>query len=185
MVWSTKSLGRDREYVVLKHKLSDMNGNVAGIKFRGGYAVVEKGSKAYTVLKQLPLLKDSPELPLIHLRKLKFVTRTLDVKLIFGQDVYYHYIKQLNEVVEAEKAVREEQAEVAHVVNYHLCAYKTKSGQCGNEAMLGSPSNFCKIHILNEPGLEDLGFKIPKTMSKAEKKALKDRVIAKLERKPR
>jgi hypothetical protein len=184
MAWTTRSLSRAKEYVVLQHRLADMNGNIAGVKFRGGYCVVEKGSKSYISLKQLPLLKGGPEFPLIHLRKLKFITRTADVKMVFGQDVYYQYIKELNAVLEAEKAVKEEQAEEAHVEAYSLCAHKTAKGSmCQFPAMEGSPSKYCKMHVLNDPKLVDLGIELPSKMTKEEKKKYKDIVIAKLERK--
>ena len=76
MTWTTKTLERVNEYVVIKHALKDMNGNLVGVKFRGGYAVVIKGGKAYKQLKMLPLVKGQPEFPLIFLRQLPFITRT-------------------------------------------------------------------------------------------------------------
>ena len=73
--WSTKTLGRDKEFVVIQHKIRDINGMINGVKFRGGYAVVEKDSKTYINLKKLPMLKNAPEYPLTHLSNLIFVTR--------------------------------------------------------------------------------------------------------------
>ncbi len=184
MAWNTKtSLKRVKEYVVLQHRLSDMNGNIAGVKFRGGYAVVEKGSKQYLSLRQLPLLRNGPEFPIIHLRKLRFITRTLDIKMIFGPDVYYHYLTELNKVLEAEQEVKEAEAEVAHVEKHSLCSHKTGKGtMCQYPAMNKSPSKYCKMHILNDPKLNELGVVLPSKMTKEEKKKYRELVIAKLER---
>lgn len=183
MTWTTKSLSRAKEYVVLKHRLADINGNIAGIKFRGGYCVVEKGSKQYNTLRQLPLLKNQPEFPLIHLRKLKFITRTLDVKMVFGQDIYYYYLKQLNTVLDIEAEVKEAQEEEEHKVIYNLCSHRTNKGtMCQFPAMEKSPSKYCKMHILNDPKLEEFGIVLPTRMTKADKKKYKEIIIAKLER---
>lgn len=181
--WTTKSSGTHKEYVVLKHRLADINGNVAGVKFRCGYAVVEKNSKVYFTLKQLPLLKGQPEYDLLHLRKLKFITRTADVKMVYGQDVYYHYLKQLNPVIEQEEIKREETKDDEHVALYHLCAFTKKTGtKCEHPALDKSPSKYCRVHILEDKGLEALGIKLGKRMTKQEKKAFKESVITKLER---
>lgn len=183
MVWSTKSLGRAKEYVVIKHRLSDFNNNLLGIRFRGGYAVVEKGGKSYKAIKQLPFIKDQPEFPLIHLRDLKFITRTNDIKIIFGQDVYYQYLDQLNKVLEAEKIIKEQQKNEEHINVRSLCSHTTAKGTlCEHLAMPESPSKYCRLHILNDPKLEEIGIKIPKRLSKDEKKSYKEKVLAKLER---
>lgn len=184
MAWTTKTDGRAKEFVVLKHRLNDMNGMLAGVKFRGGYGVVEKNTKIYFTLRQLPLLKGQPEFDLLHLRKLKFITRTQDVKLIFGQDVYYHYLKQLNPVLDVEVQVRVEKAEEEHTIIYHLCAFTTKAGsKCDIPAMLNSPAKYCKRHILEDKGIEALGIKLNTgRLTKMERKAFKDSVVAKLEK---
>jgi hypothetical protein len=182
-VWTTKSLGKERSYVILKHKLADINGNIAGVKFRGGYAVVEKDSKSYKALVSLPLLKGQPEYPLIHLRKLKFITRTADVKIIFGQDVYYHYIKELNLELEAEQKIREETKAEEHVEIYSLCSFVTPKGSmCGNASYPGSPSKHCKLHILKDPLLESVGINIPSRFTKQQKKEFTAKVLSKLDR---
>jgi len=182
MVWTTRSLDRKRDYVVIKHKLRDMNGTIAGVKFRGGYAVVEKDSKTYKQIKSLPLIKHEPEFPLLHLRKLPFVTRTLDVKIIYGQDVYRYYLEQLMTVLEEEKLQREADAEVQHVVEHKGCAFRSKDGDlCKFNALVNSPSNYCRKHVLYDPKLEELGIKVPKRLTSKEKVEWKDRIIGKLE----
>ena len=183
MVWATKSLERAREYVVIKHALKDMNGNIAGVKFRAGYAVVEKGSKAYLQIKKVPLIKNQPELPLIFLRKLPFITRTNDVKVVYGQDVYAQYLEVLHKELEAEQVVAEAVAEEVHVQDLHRCAFTTQAGElCSREAVKGSPSNYCRLHLLEDEKLESVGIVIPKRLTKEQKKEYKDKVASKLEK---
>lgn len=183
MVWATKSLERVREYVVIKHKLKDMNGNVAGVKFRGGYAVVEKGSKAYNQLKSLPLIKGNEDYPIVFLRKLPFITRTVDVKTIYGQDVYAHYLKELHLEIDKEVVIASEKKDLDHVEVNNRCAYTTPKGKlCGHEALNSSPSKYCKIHLLEDPKLEELGIVIPTRLTSQEKKDYRVKVASKLEK---
>lgn len=102
-VWTTKSLERDVRYVVMQHTLKGVNYVVNGVKFRDSYAVVEKDSKTYYMLKKVPVLRGAKEYPLTHLRKLPFISRTLDVKTVYGQDVYMRFLA-------AEEAERQSQA---------------------------------------------------------------------------
>jgi hypothetical protein len=67
--WSTRSLESDRNYVVMQHTLKGVNYVINGIKFRDSYAVIEKDSKAYHLLKKIPVLRAAKEYPLTHLRK--------------------------------------------------------------------------------------------------------------------
>lgn len=183
MTWTTKTLERVNEYVVIKHALKDMNGNLVGVKFRGGYAVVIKDSKSYLQLKQLPLVKDQPEFPLLFLRKLPFITKTLDVKFIYGPAVYARYLEQLQPVIDIEKDVRNEEAIVAHTEEKHLCAYTTVRGDlCLQEVYELSPSKHCKKHILEDPKLEALGIIVPSRLTKDQKREYKEKVISKLEK---
>lgn len=183
MTWTTKTLERVNEYVVIKHALKDMNGNLAGVKFRGGYAVVIKGGKAYKQLKMLPLVKGQPEFPLIFLRQLPFITRTTDVKVVFGQDVYLKYLEQLHVEIDKEVVEREEKAVVTHIEERNQCAYTTVKGElCINEIFKGSPSKYCKRHLLEDEKLSLLGIVVPKRLTKDQKKEYKEKVISKLEK---
>lgn len=182
MTWTTKKLDTDKNYVVIKHKLSGINGFLCGVKFRNGYGVVVVGSKAYKQLKMLPFLKDAPEYPLIFLRKLPFVTRDLDIKMIYGQDVYYYYYQQLQEAQKQEAEVKQEQKEEQHI-DQKCCAYRTKTGElCKMEALKKSPSGYCKMHILKDPELIKYGIKVPERLTFQERSEWKDKVINKLER---
>jgi hypothetical protein len=183
VTWASKSLQKDLEYVVIKHALRDMNGNLVGIKFRGGYAVVPKGSKAYIKLKQLPLVKDQPEFPILFLRELSFITRPLDVQMVYGQDVYLKYIAALEPKLEQEFIEKKEVEAIQHVEEKNMCAFTTSKGElCTHEVFPNSPSNFCKLHLLEDPALSSVGIVIPKRLTKEQKREYKAKVIEKLEK---
>jgi len=95
MYWNTRSgafYGKTNKiYVVVKHPLRFFGNNyVSGLKFCNGYTVVEKDSKAYRELKKNSMFKKHKEFELAFLQKLGF--RTKDIELIFGKDVFYHYL---------------------------------------------------------------------------------------------
>ena len=180
MTWTTKSLDRVNEYVVIKHKLKDMNGNIAGIRFRGGYAVVAKGSKAYFTISRFPLI-EKIDLPLLTLRKLPFISRTADVLQVYGKDVYNKYLEVLKPELSVEEVQREEAKYVAHTEENGRCCFITKTGDlCKWEVHELSPSKYCKSHILKDPLLPELGIVIPSRLTKDEKNEYKEKVIAKL-----
>lgn len=183
-IWSTRTVNtnREKEYVVVKHQLRDVNGLIHGVKFRGGYAVIDKNTKRYNELRKLPLLRNTPEFPIVFLKQLKFVTRSSDVRLIWGQEVYYHYIKALTEVQAKEAEVAKVEQEQAHISNSKKCNFRTHLGHlCSYEALEKSPSGYCSAHILKDPKLEEVGINIPKRISRDEKQALKDKVLKKLQ----
>jgi hypothetical protein len=189
-VWSTKALNRNSEFIVVKHKLRGINYTVKGIKFRDGFAVVEKDSKTYFELKKLPVLRNMEEFPLLHLRKLKFITRTADVKLIFGQDVYRVYLAALqialdNEAEQAEEAlvIAHAEQEVSHLTEDVKCHFRSpNSGElCNFPYLKKSLSKYCTKHILEDPKLEEMGFeKVPRFISKKERQELKEKIANKL-----
>jgi len=178
-----KKQNRVGNYVVIKHQLRDMNGNIAGVKFRSGYAVVEKDSKIYNTIKKLPLLKNQPELPLLHLKDLPFITRALDVKLVYGPDVYNKYMSVLNEYLEQKKVQDYQENEQKHIEN-NMCKHRSSNDAlCYYEAIPLSPGGFCKKHILHDPIVEELlGQKIPKRLANDEKREWKDRALQALEK---
>jgi hypothetical protein len=92
--WSLKKRMTDKEYVVVRHPLR-FNGNltVGGIKFCAGCGVVEKDSKAYRDLFKLPMFRKARTLPLDFLKKAGFKPK--EVQLVYGPDIYYHYIKSI------------------------------------------------------------------------------------------
>lgn len=182
-VWTTKSISTNsRDYILLKHTLPGINYIIKGVRFRNGYAVVEKGSKTYQELKKIPVLKKAKEFPLTDLRKLPFITRSIDIKTVYGQDVYIKFLedeKALNIVLEAEqKAI----AEAEHLAEPTNCAFRNIADDelCSHVALEESPSNYCKVHILKEPKLQELGIEVPKFIPKDEKKEWREIVINEL-----
>jgi len=91
MYWNRRVT--DKEYIVVKHPLRDSsNTYYHGIKFTRGYAVVAKGSKSHTFIKSAPFLKHHKEFDLSYLKN---IFRLKEVKLIFGHDVYHHYLQSI------------------------------------------------------------------------------------------
>lgn len=179
-VWTTKALSTDKHYVVLKHKLKGINYVVQGVKFRDSYAVVEKGSKTYSMLLRMPIFHGCQELPLVYLRKLKFITRASDVKTIYGQDVYRHYLRVLDEQIIEEQEQQKVEEVLAHT-SEGKCNFIGKTGElCSHEALRNSPSHYCKLHILEDAKLQDYGIKVPGFITKQEKAELKEKVIKQL-----
>lgn len=183
-VWSTKSSGINRNYVVLKHTLKGVNYIINGVKFREGFAVVEKGSKTYHALKSIPVLRAAQEYPLIMLRQLKFITRPVDVKTVYGADVYVHYLKELEPQVEKEKVEIIVEQETKHIEEHKLCSYRTIASDgkdlCKQKALEYSPSGYCMNHIFDEPKLVELGIEVPKFLTKKEKWPAREKVAAQL-----
>jgi hypothetical protein len=185
-LWSTRTIDSNREknYVVIKHKLRDINGLIHGVKFRGGYGVIDKNTKRYNEIRKYPFLKNTPEFPIIFLRKLKFVTRTKDVKEIWGQDVYHYYVKALTEVVAEEKVVKVAEEEKVHVQVHNKCSHRTKADGtlCMRDPLPGSPMRYCYKHILEDPIVETLNIKKPGIMTKADKVVYIQKIMKKLQK---
>jgi len=204
-VWLTRSLERPRNYIVLQHTLKGVNHTVNGIKFRDGYAVVEKDSKVYLNLKKIPVLRASKEYPLTHLKKLPFITRTSDIRTVYGQDVYVKFLEEAElEAARLEqekeqkridelkaKADLEKQLAEAQIANNETlieeiksnipiivkCCYTTQDGTlCKEDAVEHSPSGHCNQHLLEDPRLAQYGFEVPKFMTKDERRAFRSKV---------
>lgn len=181
-VWSTRSSGRDRDYILLKHPLRGVNYIIKGVKFRESYAVVEKNSKTYNELLKMPLLKSCQEYDLLFLRKLKFITRSADVRMVYGEDVYRFYVQKLQAELEKEAVVEHQVKEEIHLSS-ELCKHRTAQDMlCKFPALEVSPSGFCKHHILDDPKLPELGIAVPRFIPKKEKVEAKEKVIRQLEK---
>lgn len=182
-VWTTKSSGRARTFIVIQHKLKGFNQFINGVRFREGYAVVEKDSKIYSSLKKLPLIKNAREFPLSFLMKLPFITRTMDIKLIYGAEVYNHFVNEYAVKVEEDKVQQKVEQEISHV-DSKKCAFRTVTTEelCKFDAHELSPSGYCHKHILDEPKLEELGIEVPKFLTKKEKAPMKEKVLNQLEK---
>lgn len=189
-VWSTRSLSiKDRNYVVIRHRLKGVNTAVNGIKFRNGYAVVEKDSKSYYTLRKMSMLHTVEEYPLTHLRKLtSFITRTQDVQQIYGSDVYRRFLEEeerervlLKEKTDRNSSEQKEKQEELHLHDSTLCNFRTHLGDlCKYEPVKNSPSGYCSRHILKDEKLLDYGIEVPKFIPKQDKKRHTSAVINKL-----
>lgn len=210
-VWTTRTLDRTREYIVLQHTLKGVNYVVGGVRFRDGYAVLERDSKTYHMLKRIPVLRNAREFPITHLRNLSFITRTLDVKNVFGHDVYIRFLaaeEALKQSVEDSKRLEQEQKEQQYnqlreeqlkakeegdleaveqiqetLSEAPKCSHRTADGTlCKLEALEYSPSGYCAMHIIDDPRLEEFGLKKPDFMTKKEKRDFRDKVKSTLEK---
>jgi hypothetical protein len=180
-VWTTKSFEKDREYIILKHTLPNVNNVINGVKFRGGYAVVEKDSKTYFSLKRLPILRKSKELPLVFLRKLPFITRSLDIKVVFGSEVYIKFLVEENKLKAIEKTNDSIEQDANHIFDNKQCKFlRTNQEFCKEEMLVESPSGYCWKHILQDPKLAELGIEISQFIPKAEKNSKRETVVRKL-----
>ena len=181
-LWSTRTINsnREKDYVVIKHKLRDINGMIHGVKFRGGYAVIDKNTKRYTELRRLPFLRNAPEYSITFLRKLKFITRSMDVKVIWGQEAYYHYMIALEKELREEAVEKKVVEEKIHVEESPKCCFRLANDKLCTHEATNSPSKYCKLHLLKDPKLDELGLNIPKRLSRDEKKVFKEKVLKKL-----
>lgn len=184
MSWSSKI--SNAEYIIIQHRLPDVNSIISGVKFRNGYAVVIKDSKIHSQLKKLPLLKGTADQPLIHLRKLKFITRSQDILTIYGRDVYTAYMKILNQTLNTEAQIAHIKAEEEHMLS-DRCKFRTKLGTlCQHEVNEKSPSDFCTHHLIKDQKLlELLNIKTPSVLTKKETLELRIKVNNKLEKFPK
>lgn len=183
-VWTTRSSDVARDYIVIKHALRGVNIIINGVKFRESYAVVEKNSKTHLGLKKVPVLHGAKEHPITFLRHLKFITRPMDVKIIYGQDVYAKYIAELSKELAKEAVQKKEESEVKHVQEDKLCSFKTifsgGTELCKEKALDESPSGHCLKHILHDPKLAELGIEVPQFIPKKDKKKVREDVSAQL-----
>lgn len=178
-VWTTKSLNKTNDYVVIKHTVPGVNGAVLGVKFRNGYAVVEKDSKTYYQIKKVPFLKSAKEYPLSFLEKLPHITRNLDIKTIYGVDVYKKFVESVLEARKQEEQAAKAAAEIEHKES-DKCAFRTARGElCLFDAFEKSPSKYCQRHILEDPLLNVI---VPMAMTKDDRKKLINRVLNNIEK---
>lgn len=117
-VWTTKSLDRDKIYIVIQHSLKGVNYVVNGVKFRNSYAVVEKDSKVYHSLKKVPVLRLAKEFPLTYLKKLSFITRPIDIKTVYGQDVYRRFLEEETKEKLAQESAAQAEKETLDKISY-------------------------------------------------------------------
>ena len=179
--YKTVSDSVERDYVVIKHSIPNVNSNVMGVRFRNSWAVVEKNSKLHHRLKKLPMLKNSREEPLSFLKKLTFINRPLDVKLIYGADVYAKYVRLDQAIIKKEEEDLKVLGEKLHLEDETKCKFRVESGSfCKSKVHTPEISSYCPIHLLNDPRLEEINFTIPTAMDKKERKAIRKTAMNKL-----
>lgn len=89
--WGLKKEKTNRKYIIIKHPLRFMgNLSVEGVKFCAGCGVVEENSKAHRRIMSLPMFRKAKILSLDFLKKMGFKPR--DIQMIFGYDIYRHYL---------------------------------------------------------------------------------------------
>jgi len=162
LYWNTKSYG-GKNYIIVQHPLRDCSVKVCGVKFHCGYGVVEKDSKAYKMLKSMPLFRNAKELPLTVLKSLKFVTRSKDIELIYGKDIFITYQRELIEHNKKQEAQKfEETKSERNSQNSTKCKYLLlHNDYCSNEKVPGS-NGYCRHHILEDREiLKEIGIEIP------------------------
>jgi hypothetical protein len=167
LYWNTKSYG-GKNYIILKHPVGDVTTKVYGVKFHCGYGVVEKGSKAHKALRTIPILRGAKELPLTMLKSLHFITRSQDIALIYGKDIYVSYQRALLEHAKQQEAQKFEELQAErNSGNSTKCKHLLLNNEyCSNERVQGS-TGFCRVHIMDDIGLiRDLGVDIPSYVGK-------------------
>ena len=152
-----------------------------GVRFRNGWAVVERGSKIYHRLRMLPMLKSPKEQPLSFLKQLPFITRSMDVKLIYGADVYAKYVTldlKEQKLAEETKIVEEEKAHLDSETN---CKFRLDTGSfCKHEVRNPEITSYCPTHITKDPRLAQTTFRMPVASSTKEKRKLRKTAFNKL-----
>lgn len=171
-----------RNYVVIKHGIPNVNSFVMGVRFRSGWAVVEKDSKIHHQLKKLPMLKSSVEHPITFLRSLPFITKPADVKMIYGADVFAKFVEAEMAAREAEALAKEISDEEAHVQNTDICQFRSEaSGKlCKNHVQDHTVSTYCSTHILKDPNLELVDMRKNARMTDEQRKKAKKTAFNKL-----
>lgn len=180
--WSTKSIASNnqKEYVVVQHKLRGFNGSFLGVRFREGYGVLLKDSKVFHNLKRNSMLKTQNTMPLLTLKNLKFVCSPKQIEYIYGKDIYYHYVQQLNEFNQEKKIEDKIEEDETHIES-GLCQYRLANESfCARNALDYSPSKHCTYHLFKDPLYEELGIVVPRFIAKDEYKRVKNKIIKQL-----
>lgn len=162
MYYTAKKGKSKKNLVVIKAPVRDMGNQwIFGVKFCQSYGVVEKDSKIYYQVTRSPLFKGFKELPVSFLQK---VFRSKDIEIIFGRDIFLHYLDAVNltssqvknRVGDSGVAVRtnskletpilEEKSEEVIIVS--KCTHiKSDGNVCGNTSSPASPLGYCFGHL--------------------------------------
>ena len=135
-----------REYIVVKHQLA-INTDILGIKYVDGFGVVAKGSKEHLRLKQIRMAIVD-EYPITFLSKVKAVINKVQIKVIWGSDVYRCFLQH-----EARKEAQPEVFKNA-VETAFCCATKADGQPCGMASL--RDFKHCRAHIEQDEKLKPL-----------------------------
>ena len=160
------------EFVVVKHSLRGFEGELNGIKYREGYAVVVKNSKSYRDLKKFKPTPVQSEFDILKLEDLKCVINTRQIQYIWGRAVYDFYLSR--------KFKADNPTDIrVQLEKRESCKAKTKSGtDCKNKTLEGS--EYCKSHIQFDPRIkedcEKMGIMPVKEKKKVINKLIEERI---------
>lgn len=142
----------NKTYIVVKHQLAGINTEILGVRYRDGFGVVAKDSKAHKRLKQIRMAVID-EYPITFLPKVKSVINSSQIKAIWGQDVYRCFLQS--------QSKKESQPEkLQKSVETPRCSGKKKDGnQCGSMSL--KDFKHCRAHIEQDeklqPYIKDMG----------------------------
>lgn len=141
-------LKKDHEFIVVKHSLPGYEGEIHGVKYRQGYAVVIKNSRVYRDLKKIRPFAIKEEHDICKLADIKCVINERQIQYIWGKAVYDYY-KQVKFKTDNPSDIR------TIMENKESCAALTAKGTpCQNKVVDGS--TYCIKHIqLDERIKED------------------------------
>ena len=162
MYYTARKGKSKKNFVVIKAPIRDM-GNCwkFGVKFCQGYGIVEKDSKIYYAVTRSLLFKGFKELPLAFLLK---VFKSKDIELIFGRDIYLHYLDAVqltssqvkNRIGDSGVAIRTPKQVTLEtkitpeqpVIEAVKCSYIKANGTvCGNSGTPASKLGYCFGHL--------------------------------------
>lgn len=128
----------NREYIVVKHQLTGINTDLLGIRYVDGFGVVAKNSKEHLRLKQIRLAVVD-EFPITYLTKVKSVINKVQIKSLWGSDVYRCFLQH-----EAKKEAKPESLQGA--VETAFCkGIKADGSSCGSASL--RDFDHCRAHI--------------------------------------
>jgi hypothetical protein len=138
---------KDTEFIVVQHTLRGFEGEIMGLKYRQGYAVVIKNSKTHRDLSKIKPKPNKKEFDITHLENLACVINPRQIQYIWGKAVYDYY-KRVKFKTENPTDIR------VQLEDMPKCVAKTKSGSdCMNKAI--THSQYCKAHIQLDPRIKE------------------------------
>lgn len=135
----------NREYIVVKHQLTGITTDILGIRYMDGFGVVAKDSKEHKRLKQIRMAVVD-EYPITFLTKVKSVINKVQIKVIWGSDVYRCFLKH-----ETKKESKPEQLQKA-VETPRCLGTKSNGNQCSSMSL--KDFKYCRAHIEQDEKLQ-------------------------------